>query len=202
MEVPHIILEATLRVPVAVPYDLVVETMGKTPDELSHLQLRSLVAEDPDRLQDAIDAYLEQQPEFDVDYNEDVDQALPEPFKTIRPDGFYTDPAPSMLERYNLTKGELSVNSPANVLSDEQARGALWAARQTWNLPAMNRRQREYLILLVSELEWICCARPALHFFKASDEDATICSYCGQGEPGHDVRKEPRVEEAQEQPHA
>ncbi|MBF9664232.1 hypothetical protein, partial [Streptococcus pseudopneumoniae] len=85
---------------------------------------------------------------------------LPEGFKTFRPlDGRYEGPAPSMLERFNFQTGMLSEFSPANGLSDEQARGALWALRHAWNLPAQNRRQRAYMIRFLSELEWVCCLR-------------------------------------------
>lgn len=202
--VPHIGLEVELRVPLYIPLSVV----DQDPGEMSDHQLRELVRDDPDRLADAIQEHLEQMPEFDVSYDEDVERELPQSFRTHRPtdpDGspaLYVGPAPSLLDRVRTTDaGPLFVDeAPANVLSDEQARGALWALRQAWNLPGMQRLQKGYLIALLSELEWICCARPALHRFDASGEDATICAKCGTGEPGHDRPGSTREQATQEQP--
>lgn len=224
-KIPHIVLEVELRVPVKVPRLLVTETMQTEPVDLNTHQLRELIEGDPDRLHDAIDAHLESMPDLEVEYVDDVDEAKPESFRTIRPadlgpivvddpenegetitvqpDPTYREPAPSFLERVKFTNEgvEFVVDSPYNGLTDEQLRGALHVVKYgVWNLPGMNRRQKAAMIRVISELEWIALARPALHFFKASDEDATICSYCGQVEPGHDVKKEQAsVNEAQAQ---
>lgn len=205
--VPHIGLEVELRVPLYIPVESIFSFNDKPPHEMSDHQLRELVRDDPDRLADAIQEHLEQMPEFDVSFDDTVERALPEPFRTHRPTDYgagalYVGPAPSLLDRVRTTDAgpQFVAESPANVLSDEQARGALWALRQAWNLPGMQRLQKGYLIALLSELEWICCARPALHRFDASGDDATICAKCGTGEPGHDRPGSTREQATQEQP--
>jgi hypothetical protein len=186
MTIPHAILEVELRVEVPIPVLLIEEVMEADPENLSDTQMRELLEAEPYRLHDAIDSYLDSMPDLEAEYARIENVEPPEQLKTVRADGVYKAPAPSLLERYNYSTGTLSTESPANVLTDEQARGALWALRHAWNLPGMNRHQREYMVLFMSELEWVCCSRPSLHFFKPTEDSS--CEYCGMDEPGHDVR--------------
>lgn len=189
-KIPHVQLSVLMDIPVVLSV-AAIEEAGYDPKVVSDSQLSTMLQEFGDLLPDAVDAFLSDIPSLDVEVRGEAELALPPPLSTIRPEpgGIYTLPVPSMLDRIDLQSGAPVAEAPVMALTVEQARGALWALKKAWSLPGMHRQQREALMILISEAEWLCCAVPALHFFRSGDHP-DACMLCGLGPDGHDERKQ------------
>lgn len=170
-------------------------------EELRDDEILDIIAEDTDRIPDALAQMFERQ-DFTTSYvevgtwEEEHEAPVLEAVPFAKPeDGKpYTLPIPNFISgNMRLTEEgmEFIEESPVNVLSDEQLRGAYFAAKRIWGLRGMHRYQQEQMAEFLSELQWGMLARPTLHSFKAGEEttgdlfDAALCVYCGHIQAVH-----------------
>lgn len=194
-------IEVRVELHVPIERNLIEQAYGD-PDDLSESQLLDVIMEDTDSLPNALQTLLREQDYawFDVTYDEDEEWVGPEPVAFSKPDegGLYTLPIPNFINgnvRFTDEGIEAITESPANVLTDDQLKGAYYAAKRIWGLRGMHRYQQEQIAEFISELQWGMLARPSLHRFAYKDDpdpaslDAQqepTCRYCGQLSGGHE----------------
>lgn len=196
------VFEVEVRLRVPVPRDTVVEAYGE-PEQLTGSQALDVIMEDTDLLPNALMDLLESQEYgwFDVSYEEDEEQPPLEPVRFYKPDegAPYTLPVPNFISgniQFTENGIEPIEESPVNVLTDDQLKGAYWAAKRIWGLRGMHRYQQEQMAEFISELQWGMLARPSLHQYHGPEDGINggqrhgDCLHCGQPEEGHDKPKE------------